>query len=173
MVLPDGQHPASRRAAASPLHGFVDNGVARQIDSVLCATVQRSAAVVLEVLDRLKMNKPIMVGYSCAGQVLSVLGAQDSERLGGLVYFDAADDPTLTPAEYDIPFPDPAQLPPSIKPAPAPDYRSFEAYRLAERRDHVAFPEAELRQLFAANADGSSAPHDWIPRFAEPSRNRE
>jgi non-heme chloroperoxidase len=119
---------------------------------------QRAADDVLEVLDRLGTNKPILAGYSCAGQVLSTLGAQHSERLGGLVYFDAADDPSLTPANYDVPFPDPAKLPPSIKPAPAPDYSSFEAYRRTQRRDHgVAFPEAEWRQHWVANADGSLA----------------
>ena len=119
-------------------------------------TVQRSSDDVLEVLDALKLNKPILIGYSCAGQVLSMLGAQHSERLGGLVYFDAADDPTLTPADYEIRFPDPAQLPASIKARPTPDYSSFEAYRRTQRRDHgVAFPEAELRQQFVANPDGS------------------
>jgi non-heme chloroperoxidase len=55
-----------------------------------------------------------------------------------------------------VPLIDPARLPPSIKPPPSPDYSSFGAYRIAQRRDHgVAFPEAELRQLFAANPDGS------------------
>jgi pimeloyl-ACP methyl ester carboxylesterase len=127
-------------------------------------SAQRSADDVLEVLDRLKMNKPILVGYSCGGQVLSMLGSQHSDRLGGLVYFDAADDPTLTPADYEVRFPDPTQLPPSIKPAPAPDYSSFEAYRLAQRRDHgVAFPEAEWRQQFVANPDGSVGPSRGSP----------
>jgi non-heme chloroperoxidase len=125
-------------------------------------TLQRSADDVLEVLGELKINKPILAGYSCAGQVLSMLGSQHSDRLGGLVYFDAADDPTLTPADYAVRFPDPAQLPPSID--PAPDYSSFEAYRLAQRRDHgVAFPEAELRQLFGANPDGSLGPSRMSP----------
>jgi non-heme chloroperoxidase len=122
-------------------------------------TVQRSADDVLEVLESLKLQKPILIGNSCAGQVLSMLGSQHPDRLGGLVYLDAAEDPTLTPADYDPPFVDSAQLPPSIKPAPAPDYSSFEAYRVAQRRDHgVAFPEAELRQMFVANADGSMGP---------------
>jgi non-heme chloroperoxidase len=106
-------------------------------------TVQRSSDDVLEVLDALKLSKPILIGYSCAGQVLSMLGAQHSERLGGLVYFDAADDPTLTPAEYEIRFPDPAQLPASIKPGPKLDYSSFEAYRRTQLRDHgVGFPRS-------------------------------
>ena len=91
-------------------------------------------------------------------------GSQHSNRLGGLVYFDAADDPTLTPADYEVRFPDPAQLPPSIKPLPAPDYSSFEAHRLAQRRDHgVAFPEAELRQQFVAHPDGSVGPSRLSP----------
>ena len=93
-----------------------------------------------------------------------MLGSQHSDRLGGLVYFDAADDPTLTPADYEVRFPDPTQLPPSIKPAPAPDYSSFEAYRLAQRRDHgVAFPEAEWHQQFAGNPDGSVGPSRLSP----------
>ena len=83
-----------------------------------------------------------------------MFASQHSDRLNGLVYFDGAGDPT-TPA-YDPPMPDPATLPRSIKPPPAPDYSSFEAYRIAQRRDQkVAFPESELRQLFVANPDGS------------------
>ena len=119
-------------------------------------SVQQSANDVLEVLDSLKLQNPILIGHSCGGQVLSMLGSQHSDRLGGLVYLDAAEDPTLTPADYDVPFVDAARLPASIKPAPALDYSSFDAYRATQQRDHgVAFPEAELRQLFAANADGS------------------
>jgi pimeloyl-ACP methyl ester carboxylesterase len=138
------------------VYGITRRGIGASDKPPSGYSVQRSADDVLEVLDQLKMNKPILVGYSCAGQVLSTLGSQHSNRLGGLVYFDAADDPTLTPADYAVRFPDPTELPPSIKPAPAPDYSSFAAYRLAQRRDHgVAFPEAEWRQQFTANPDGS------------------
>jgi hypothetical protein len=52
-------------------------------------------------------------------------------------------------------MPDPTTLPPPIKP-PAPDYTSFEALRNSRQRDKgFSFPEAELRQQFAANPDGS------------------
>lgn len=88
-----------------------------------------------------------------------MLGSQRSDRLGGLVYLDAADDPTLKLTDYGVPLIDPARLPPSVKPAPSPDYSSFDAYRVAQRRDYgVAFPEAELRQLFVAKPDGSMGP---------------
>jgi pimeloyl-ACP methyl ester carboxylesterase len=119
-------------------------------------SLERTANDVLEVLGALKLRNPLVVGYACAGSVLTYLGSHHADRVGGLVYFDAADDPTLTNADYEVPFPDPARLPRSAKPAPALDHSSFVAYRATQRRDHgVAFPEAELRQQFIANADGS------------------
>ena len=115
-------------------------------------TVQRSVDDVLEVLDSLNAQKSLLVGTSCAGQILTMFASQHSDRLGGLVYLDGASDPT-TPA-HDPPMPDPTALPRPIKPAPAPDSTSFEAF--SQRRDlQVAFPEAEWRQQFAENPDGS------------------
>jgi pimeloyl-ACP methyl ester carboxylesterase len=141
------------------VYGITRRGIGASDKPATGYTVQRSADDVLEVLESLQLQKPILIGNSCGGQVLSMLGSQHSDRLGGLVYLDAAEDPTLTPADYDPPFLGSAHLPPSIKPAPAPDYSSFEAYRVAQRRDHgIAFPEAELRQLFVANAGGSMGP---------------
>jgi non-heme chloroperoxidase len=122
-------------------------------------SVQRSADDVLEVLESLKLQKPILLGTSCGGSVLTVLGGEHSDRLGGLVYLQGTEDPTMTSADYDLPAVDVAHLPASVKPPPAPDYSSFAAYRLSQRRDAgVAFPEAELRQLFVANPDGSVGP---------------
>jgi non-heme chloroperoxidase len=122
-------------------------------------SVQRSAADVLEVLDSLKLHKPILVASSCGGWVLTVLGAEHSDRLGGLVYLQGTEDPTMTPADYNLPAVDVAHLPASIKPPPAADYSSFAAYRASQQRDAgVAFPEAELRQLFVAKPDGSVGP---------------
>ena len=122
--------------------------------------LQRSADDVLAVLDSFKLHAPILVGNSCAGGVLTTLAARHEDRLGGLVYLDAADDPTLSLADYGVPLNyERKDLPPSIKPPAAPDYSSFAAYGASQRRDHgVAFPEAELRQLFTANADGSVGP---------------
>ena len=62
----------------------------------------------------------------------------------------------MTSADYGLPPVDVEHLPASVKPPPAPDYSSFEAYQRSQRRDAgVAFPEAELRQLFTANPDGT------------------
>jgi pimeloyl-ACP methyl ester carboxylesterase len=91
---------------------------------------QRRADDILEVITLLKMEKPILVGNSCGGDILHTLGARNPERIGGLMYLDAAEDPTLTLADYNTPRVDPARLPARVG-APA----------------NPSFPEAEMRQL--------------------------
>jgi len=136
------------------VYGITRRGIGASDKPAIGYAVQRSADDVLEVLDSLKAQKTLLVGNSCGGQVVTMFASQHSDRLSGLVYLDGASDPT-TPA-YDPPMPDPTTLPRSIKPTPAPDYSSFEAYRVSQRRAHgFAFPEAEWRQQFLANPDGS------------------
>ena len=91
---------------------------------------QRRADDILEVIDMLGIQKLILIGNACGGAILHTLGAQYPERLGGLVYLDAADDPTLTMADYGVPPFDPAKLPPR-----------------ADSPTAVIFPEAEQRQM--------------------------
>jgi non-heme chloroperoxidase len=57
---------------------------------------QRLAVDVLTVLDSLKIDKPVLVGHSMAGSELTTIGDQRSDRLSGLIYLDANDDPTDT-----------------------------------------------------------------------------
>jgi pimeloyl-ACP methyl ester carboxylesterase len=45
---------------------------------------------VLAVLDSLKLEKPVLVGHSIAGEELSSVGSRHPDRVGGLVYLDAA-----------------------------------------------------------------------------------
>ena len=54
---------------------------------------QRLADDVLEVLNQLKLVKPVLAGHSMAGGELTTLGNQHSERLAGLAYIEALDDP--------------------------------------------------------------------------------
>jgi len=90
----------------------------------------RRADDIIEVIGAVGMRKPILIGSSCGGDILHTLGAQHPDRLGGLVYLDAAEDPTLTMADYDLPPVDRAHLPAYVgKPVP------------------VTFPEAERRQM--------------------------
>jgi pimeloyl-ACP methyl ester carboxylesterase len=92
---------------------------------------QRRAADVLDVITQLGMQKPILVGNSCGGGILHTLGAQHPDRIGGLIYLDAAEDPTLTAADYEQVEVDRANVP-SFAGKPGPP---------------VVFPEAELRSM--------------------------
>jgi hypothetical protein len=50
----------------------------------------------------------------------------------------------------------PSVFPPAARENPKPDFSSFQACRVWQKRVHgVAFPESELRQLYAANPDGT------------------
>lgn len=134
------------------VYGITRRGIGASDKPAAGYTVQRSTDDVLEVLDSVNAQKLLLVGTSCAGQILTMFASQHPNRLSGLVYLDGAGDPT-TPA-YDPPMPDPTLLPRPIPPAPPPDHSSFEAF--TQRRDlRVTFPEAEWRQQYAANPDGS------------------
>jgi len=138
------------------VYGMTRRGIGASDKPATGYTVQRSAQDVLEVLNSLNVQKSVLVGHSCAGQILTMFAAQYADRLHGLVYLDGASDPTLTPADVGASMPDPATLPRPIKPPTAPDNTSFEALRVAQRSERGwAFPEAELRQQFVANPDGS------------------
>lgn len=91
---------------------------------------QRRADDVLDVIAALGLEKPILIGNSCGGAILHSLGAEHPERLGGLVYLDAAEDPTLKGSDYPSITVDLANLPKQIRRPPP-----------------VVFPEAEARQL--------------------------
>ena len=124
------------------VYGITRRGIGASDKPATGYTVQRSADDVLEVLNSLNVQKSLLVGHSCAGQILTMFAAQHSDRLHGLVYLDGAGDPTMTPADVGAPMPDPTTLPRPIKPPPAPDYTSFEALRVAsEATEAGPFPK--------------------------------
>src|SRR4051794_4887381 len=56
-------------------------------------TDQRLADDVLRTMDELEIEKPVLVGHSMAGSEMTTLGGQHPDRIAGLVYLDAGDDP--------------------------------------------------------------------------------
>jgi len=52
---------------------------------------------VLAVIDALKLNKPVLIGHSLAGEELSSVGSRHPEKVRALIYLDAA----YTYAYYD------------------------------------------------------------------------
>jgi non-heme chloroperoxidase len=136
--------------------GITRRGIGASDKPATGYTVQRSVDDVLAVLDALKVQKTLLVGHSCAGQVLTMFAAQHSDRLLGLVYLDGASDPTMTPADVGASLPDRALLPRPLKPLAPADNSSFESLQASQRSSRGwAFPEAELRQQYVQNPDGS------------------
>jgi len=59
---------------------------------------QRLADDIVAVIDKLKLPSPVLCGHSAAGSEITTIGNQHSDRIGGLIYFDALDDPRDFPA---------------------------------------------------------------------------
>src|SRR5688572_5886265 len=68
------------------VYGITRRGIGASDKPSTGYAVQRSASDVLEVLDALNLQKSLLVGTSCAGQVLTTFAGQHSDRLRGLVY---------------------------------------------------------------------------------------
>ena len=124
---------------------------------------ERLADDVLQVLDSLKIQNPVLAGHSMAGAELTTLGVQHSDRLSGLIYLDAGADPG------DFPWSDPSYRAavekmgsldppqPSRKATEAARKNSYQAYRVwqMEASGGITFCEAEVRNMYEFNADGS------------------
>ena len=129
-------------------------------------TAQRSAEDVLQVLDALKLDHPVLAGHSFGGEDLFTIGAAHPTRVAGLVFFDSADDPKLPSSAYGVAEVDTKRLPASLTmPEPQPDNSSFQAFRESQLKAHgVMEPEAELRQRYPVNSDGSIG-EDSTPKW--------
>jgi pimeloyl-ACP methyl ester carboxylesterase len=134
------------------VYGITRRGIGASDKPASGYAVQRSVDDLLEVLDSMKVQKSLLVGVSCAGQVLTMFASQHSDRLSGLVYLDGASDPTTPP--YDPPLPDSTTVPRPLKPSPEPNRSSFNAFTKRSGL-RVTFPEAEWRQQYVENPDGS------------------
>jgi pimeloyl-ACP methyl ester carboxylesterase len=53
---------------------------------------------VLSVLDQMKIQSPVLIGHSFAGEELSSIGSRFPDRVAGLVYLDAANRYAFSPA---------------------------------------------------------------------------
>jgi pimeloyl-ACP methyl ester carboxylesterase len=53
-------------------------------------SAERMGDDVIAVLDALRLERPVLAGQSIAGEELSSVGSRHPERIGGLIYLDAA-----------------------------------------------------------------------------------
>ena len=71
------------------VYGIARRGYGASSDPASGYSADRRGDDVLAVLDALKINRPVLVGHSIAGDELSSVGTRHPERVAGLVYLDA------------------------------------------------------------------------------------
>ena len=69
--------------------GFGDSSKPQPTDANYSA--QRLGEDVVAVIDALKLDHPVLVGHSIAGEELSYVGNHDPGKVAGLIYLDAGD----------------------------------------------------------------------------------
>jgi non-heme chloroperoxidase len=150
---------AEKLAESCHVYGITRRGYGASSRPATGYGEQRLAEDDLQVFEALKLVKPIVAGHSISGNEMSQLGIHHHERIGGLIYLDALNDLGDDWTDFDglsSKLPDAIRRPPSPSPS---DFKSFASYRdWRTRTQSVAIPEAEWRNDFAENPDGSVGP---------------
>ncbi len=118
-------------------------------------SAERLGDDVLAVIDALHLTAPVLTGHSLGGHELTAVASSHQDRIAGLVYVDSTADPTFDWGPY---LELRKKLPPAMDyPQPSPEERrTFQSYRDWQIRIRgSAFPESELRNVFATNPDGT------------------
>ena len=79
------------------VYAVTRRGFGRSTHATTGYTPERLADDILAVMDQLKIEKPVLIGHSIAGEEMSSIGTRHSERVSALIYLDAA----YTYAFYD------------------------------------------------------------------------
>jgi pimeloyl-ACP methyl ester carboxylesterase len=159
---------AGQLARSCHVYGITRRGFGASSHPDVGYTEQRLADDVVQVLDSLQLAAPVLVGHSIAGDELTAIGSKHSGRIAGLVYLDAAADPTDDYAAYSKlrdRLPD-AEMPAAaygvpVRPAstdPAALHRMDSIEALQEWQSRwlgIALPESELRNCYEVLSDGS------------------
>jgi non-heme chloroperoxidase len=153
---------AVKLSGTSHVYGITRRGYGASSRPPFGYSEQRLSDDVLSVLDSLKLVRRVLIGHSIAGDELTTLGAQHSDRLGGLVYLDAAADPTESASPQDEALF--RSLPQVMRNSNGPsrdDTRSPQAFPDWQMRTvRTPFPESELHQNL--NPDGSIGGHPGL-----------
>ncbi|HKT78905.1 MAG TPA: alpha/beta fold hydrolase [Vicinamibacterales bacterium] len=135
------------------VYGITRRGYGRSSVPKQGYDADRLADDVMAVIDALKIERPVVIGHSVAGEELNSIGARYPLRTAGLVYLDSVGDRTLPmPPGY---FEKLQSIAPSAPRPTEDDRRNIEAFQQFEQRTTGRIlPESELRELFEVLPDG-------------------
>lgn len=77
-------------ASVGRVYGITRRGYGASSAPATGYSVERLGTDVLQVLDALALERPVLIGHSIAGQELSFLATQHPNRIAGVVYLDGA-----------------------------------------------------------------------------------
>ena len=80
---------ASKLTVTYHVYGITRRGFGASSSPEFGYSADRLGDDVLAVLSALKLNRPVLVGHSVAGEELSSIGSRHPERVAGLIYLDA------------------------------------------------------------------------------------
>lgn len=81
---------AAKLTASYHVYGFTRRGFWPSSAPTSGYDADRLGDDVVEVIHSLKLDKPVLIGHSIAGEELSSVGSSHPEKVAGLVYMDAA-----------------------------------------------------------------------------------
>jgi non-heme chloroperoxidase len=80
---------APKLTALYHVYGITRRGYGASSQPAAGYTADRLGDDVLQVLDALRLDRPVLVGHSIAGEELSSVGTRHPERVAGLIYLEA------------------------------------------------------------------------------------
>jgi pimeloyl-ACP methyl ester carboxylesterase len=142
---------APRLTALGHVYGITRRGFGASSVPQAGYEADRLADDVMAVIDALRLERPVLIGHSIAGEELNSLAARYPLRAGALVYLDAVGDRTAPPPLPD----DGAGSIPSFPQPTAADRSSAAAFQAWNRSMMgMSLPESELRQTLTIGPDG-------------------
>lgn len=151
---------APRLTARHHVYGITRRGFGASGFADTTDVGERLGQDVLEVIDALKLDKPILIGHSIAGAEMSWMAHAHPNRIAGLVYLEAGysyafDNGKGSSATEMMNLH--APQPPTPTAADLINFTALQNYD--QRVNGFRFPEAELRAERTTRADGTVG--DW------------
>ena len=133
------------------VYGITRRGFGKSSAPATGYSFDRLAEDVAQVIEQLRIDKPIIAGHSFAGEEMHILGSRHPADIAGLIYIDAAFNRGNRSA-YNAKL---RELPPAPRPV-ASDLASVAAFRAFTLRTGGSVgPEAELREKYVIDTLGS------------------
>ena len=158
---------APKLTAAHHVYGITRRGFGASGYSALTYGADRLGDDVLAIVDYFKLDRPVLVGHSLAGEELSSIASRHRDRVAGLIYLEAA-----YPYAFDNgkgpTFQELQGLQAPQPPSPrGPDLENFNTLQTYFMRvNGFRFPEAELREQWDAAPDGRVMGRRNFPGYA-------